>query len=209
MSTRNNLPERFKEQRLLLEHHCRSYDDGEEVMALSIASSIRVFLHDTCNSVSLLKHMEKKGGFFLSTYYTQPNEAVKLGLVRSINVGVKNGFEGEAKYWPLCDERHFPSPAESSLLSFEDWWKEKVFQSREHSLSRRDLILFVTNKDGGAHVDEKIDLRYDSFRKSWSGGSSLVGIKSRVVRGYDNIPTYPGIRQIGYELLHSPSFNES
>jgi hypothetical protein len=61
----------------------------------------------------------------------------------------------------------------------------------------------VANKDGGAHVDKVVEDRYDQFRKSWSGGSTLVGIRSGTPRGYDNIPTYPAIRQIAHEFLHS------
>lgn len=203
-TTQNQLSERFDEQKRLLELHCESYDDGEEVMALSIACAIRVFVHDTRRSTSLLTHIGKKSSDFLSTS-NRSEGPVQLGLVRRINVGVRDGRGGEAKYWPLCDERHFPSPTESSLLSFENWWTEDVFKSQSHSLSRRDLVLFVANRDGGAHVDGDVDLRYDAFRKSWSGGSSLVGTGSGSVRGYDNIPTYPGVRQIGYELLHSSS----
>ena len=36
MATSNHLPERFDEQRRLLEHHCSSYDDGEEVAQAAI-----------------------------------------------------------------------------------------------------------------------------------------------------------------------------
>ena len=73
--------------------------------------------------------------------------------------------------------------------------------SSEYSLTRKDLVLAIANKDGGVHFDNKVQKKYDEFRYSWSGGSTLVGISSGNKRGYDNIPTYPAIRQIGYELL--------
>lgn len=184
---------------------CTCYDAGNEVVALSLATAIRVLVHDTASSTSLLTHIGKKDGQFLSTTYQTSNEPVQLSLVRRINVGVKDGIGGEAKYWPLCDERYFPSPKQSYLFVFDSWWNEKVFFDHQHSLMRRDLVLTVTNKDGGAHVDMEVEERYDQFRKSYSGGSTLVGRNSGARRGYDNIPTYPAIRQIAYELLHSPS----
>ena len=127
-----------------------------------------------------------------------------MGLVRRVNVGVTNGIGGEAKYWPLCDERYFPMPKQKEVLSFDEWWNDEViFDSGISTLTRRDLVLSVANKDGGAHFDHKVSKKYDDFRHSFSGGSSLVGISSGNKRGYDNIPIYPAIRQIGYELICS------
>jgi hypothetical protein len=60
------------------------------------------------------------------------------------------------------------------LLAFDDWRKELVFENRKSRLTRKDLVLTIANKDGGAHFDTEVDERYDDFRKSWSGGSSPV-----------------------------------
>jgi hypothetical protein len=78
-----------------------------------------------------------------------------------------------------------------------------VFSDDSSHLTRKDLVLAVANKDGGAHFDAEVEDRYDLFRKTWSGGSSLVGLRSGRNRGYDNIPTYPAIRQIAHELVQS------
>lgn len=183
---------------------CECYDRGDEIVALSIATAIRVLIHDTQHSTSLLTHLAGKNVQLLSTNLREPAESVHLGLVRRINVGVNDGRGGEAKYWPLCDERYFPSPRQHFvLLSFDAWWGERVFENDHHCLTRRDLVLTVTNKDGGAHFDTQVEERYDQFRKSWSGGSCLVGRRSGAKRGYDNVPVYPAVRQIAYELLHS------
>jgi hypothetical protein len=93
-------------------------------------------------------------------------------------------------------------PEHKTFIEFDEWWsEEKVFVSSESKLTRKDLVLAVANKDGGAHFDDKVQKNYDDFRHSWSGGSTLVGTSSGKERGYDNIPIYPAIRQIGYELL--------
>jgi hypothetical protein len=187
MKITNSLPEKFDEHLKLMAVLCESYDKSNDIVALSIATAIRVLVHDTKASTSLLTHLGKKTAKYLSTNFRDPKETVHLGLVRRINVGVNDGVGGEAKYWPLCDERYFPAPKQN-LKSY---------------LTRKDLVLSITNKDGGAHFDTEVDERYDDFRKSWSGRSCLVGRRSGMKRGYDNIPIYPAVRQVGYELLHS------
>ena len=199
----NPLKGRFDEYMKLIKVLCECYDQGNDIVALSIATAIRVLVHDTNKSKSLFAHLDIKDAEYLSTNLQITEGFVHLGIVRRINVGVNDGIGGEEKYWPLCDERYFPSPKEQSFLNFNDWWNEQVFRNDSFSLSRRDLVLSVTNKDGGAHFDTEVEQRYNDFRKTWSGGSSLVGRKSGRLRGYDNIPIYPAVRQIAYELLHS------
>ncbi len=199
----NPLQDKYEEFLDLLHCLCENYDHSEkDILSLSISTAIRVLVHDTKFSISLLSHLGKKNVLFLSTNHVHQNQPIHLGLVRRINVGVNDGKGGEAKYWPLCDERYFSAPKESQFIEFNAWWnEEKVFESVESSLTRRDLILSVANKDGGAHFETKVQKKYDDFRHSWSGGSTLVGNNSGHLRGYDNMPIYPAVRQIGHELL--------
>jgi len=201
----NVLKDKYDEYLELLSVLCLSYDTlNKDILALPIATSIRVLIHDTGKSTSLLKHIGKKDINFVSTNSNLIKEKIHLGLVRRINVGVSDGVGGEAKYLPLCCEKYFAMPEKRRNVDFNTWWEqEEVFQSAQSSLTRKDLILSVVNKDGGAHFDSKVDKKYDDFRHSWSGGSSLTGINSGIARGYDNIPIYPAVRQVAYELLLS------
>ena len=162
---------------------CKCFDEtGKDIIALPISTSIRVLMHDTKNSISLLSHLGRKNRKFLSTNVKNTRERVHLGLLRRINVGVVDGVGGESKYWPLCDERYFPRQHNGAMLDQNVWWEEEViFQSGDSSLTRKDLVLTMANKDGGAHFDQKIQKKYDDFRHRWSGGSSLVGAKSGTV----------------------------
>jgi len=201
---KNQFSERLSDYVKLFKALSKCYDEGDEIVALSLATAIRVLVHDTDKSTSLLTHLDLKRGWFLSSNLKDTRERVHLGLVRRINVGVHDGKGGEAKYWPTCDERYFSSPTQHFLqLEFDNWWTEVVFKNDQHELTRKDLVLTVTNKDGGAHFDGKVEEKYDQFRQYWSGGSCLVGIHSGAKRGYDNIPIYPAIRQIAFEILHS------
>ena len=204
MKTNNPLSDRFDEYTKLMTVLCDCYDGGNDIVAISIATAIRALVHDTEQSTSLLTHLGRKNGQYLNTNFRNSKEVVHLGLVRRINVGVNDGKGGEAKYWPLCDERYFPTPkGHFTATSFDKWWSERVFENQNSYLTRKDLVLAIVNKDGGAHFDTEVDKKYDDFRKSWSGGSNLIGRRSGVKREYDNIPIYPAVRQMGYELLHS------
>ena len=199
----NPIKDKYDDFLELIKVLCECYDkEQKDIIALSISTAIRVLIHDTNSSISLLKHLDKKNIKFISTNHKTKNKVVHLGLVRRINVGVKNGVGGEAKYWPLCNEEIFPMPKCEAYIEFKEWWEEEeIFVSSESVLTRKDLVLSMANKDGGAHFDTKVQKKYDDFRYSWSGGSTLKGIQSGISRGYDNIPIYPAIRQIGYELL--------
>ena len=207
----NNLEDKYDEFIDLLNTLCDLYDkENKDILALPISTAIRVLVHDTTKSISLLKHLNKKNIDFLSTNIVDPNEPIQLGIVRRINVGVKDGIGGESKYWALCDERYFPAPRKDRKVSFDEWWEnEKIFISKDAFLARKDIVLSVANKDGGAHFDSKVSENYDAFRYSWSGGSCLKGINTENKRGYDNIPIYPAIRQIGFELIRTLKPNKT
>ena len=41
--------------------------------------------------------------------------------------------------------------------TFEEWWtQETVYRFGAFRIKRQDLVLHAANKDGGAHVDEKL-----------------------------------------------------
>ena len=85
----NQLTDRLAQYKQLLKILNERYDAGHDVVAISIATAIRVLVHDTDKSTSLLSHLEKKSHSFLSTNVRNPEHRVHLGLVRSINVGVR------------------------------------------------------------------------------------------------------------------------
>lgn len=201
----NDLLIAFNDARLLLETLSECYDNSNsDILALPLSTTIRLWVHDTHHSKSILEHVGKKEIYFLSTNSNIREYPIHLGLVRQINVGVKDGVGGEAKYWAHSDERYFPDRTEYKKINFNMWWEEEIIMaSCHHTLSRKDLVLAVANKDGGAHYDSQVESKYDTFRKSWSGGSTLVGIKSGALRGYDNIPTRPSVRQVAHELMLS------
>ncbi len=97
------------------------------------------------------------------------------------------------------------------LLPVSEWWNQIVYvfswrpegdptgEIEVTRLSRRDIVLAATNKDGGAHVDEKRTPAYEMLAKDgavgyFRWGDQIIPItKAHLV----------ALRQIGHEVLRS------
>jgi hypothetical protein len=82
--------EKFTQQIELLNLANLNFDDGKEISALNIATTLRVLVHDTIDSTSALKHINKKNIEFFETSQNDINsESVYLGIVTKYFSGVK------------------------------------------------------------------------------------------------------------------------
>ena len=92
-------------------------------------------------------------------------------------------------------------------LSINKWLQEPICIFKEHpkdSITRWNLIQVAANQDGGAHIDEKIDRKYDNYRYTHSGLSEEYSSKLKNA-GIEliNIPVYAMLRQVAFETLFS------
>lgn len=179
-----------------------------EIEAKRIATVIRVLLHDTSNSTSLLKHLDIKDKIeFIGS--ASPNDG-KLhsmtgmhgvrgntplqyfGLVAKVN---ENGAFLSV---PLF-KQHLPEWYGSyKKLDFQDWWDENIISVNGHNYSRKEIVLDMAHKDGGAHVDNMVPQKYYET-KNTPLSLNIDGIKTNFER---NI-AYASVAQIGWELLNS------
>ena len=58
---------------------------------------------------------------------------------------------------------------------FNDWWNEINFDDKKNKFTRRDIVTYVANQDGGAHVDPELDESYATLTKM----NSASGLKNR------------------------------
>jgi len=94
-------------------------------------------------------------------------------------------------------------------LTIRDWWNQIVYISGTARLSRRDLVLSAADKDGGAHVDAKLNADYESLMNSNGFGFfslSQTGELGTFTPIIDAHLVY--LRQMGHELLSSPELLE-
>jgi len=90
-------------------------------------------------------------------------------------------------------------------VPFTQWWARPVLALNPtmnaampvHVSTRSDLVLWLANQDGGAHVDEMVDAAYDDTRRARAG----------TFRGTDGsetmlpTPVAASMRQVAHEML--------
>lgn len=85
-------------------------------------------------------------------------------------------------------------------VSFTDWWERPVIlDSNNAEFSRKDLVLALTNKDGGAHID-RLNEKTHALVHSNSAGFVQVGAPGEAEEPIPT-PIYASVRTIADELL--------
>lgn len=193
--TEEDLKLQLKEQIQFLLTSAKAYDEGRISEAKRLAVALRVLLHDTEKSTSLLKLLKKKDILFYDTAldYNPNNLASFAGLVM-----MKIGPEGG--YVPPLDDGP-PRRYVKGKTPFEEWWtKVVIVDLNRNQLTRRGLLLAVCNQDGGAHIDPKLDKTYADITRFQSLGDKFSFNKVEIpISG----PEFASIRQISHEVLKS------
>lgn len=178
--------EHLRRQLRFLGRSCAAFDAGHQDEAVRIATSIRVLLHDTRSSTSLLTHLGAK--------QTRLRSVVPVRDVsHSVFADLLTTFTGSG---PIPKLRL--GAGDLSLVA-DEWWRQVVYvHGRGNFIARRDLVLGAANRDGGAHVDSSLTPEYEAVMGMWSR------ISPEPVTGpVTEIPLI-GLRTLGFEVLSSP-----
>ena len=187
------LKEQLERQLAYLERSCASYDAGHLDEAVRMATTMRVLLHDTASSTSLLRHLGRKD-VHLAT--TAPLEVIAPNVL-AMEVLVTFTTRGLGPKSHARDIRGF--------LPAEEWWSQIVhIMGKDVRLTRRNIVLFAANQDGGAHVDEKLSAQGKRLLEgSWTRISGVHGTgerRSEQLRDHHFVM----LRTMAFELLNSP-----
>lgn len=193
--SQDDLNEHLAEQLGFLEASARSFDGGFIGEAKRMATTIRVLMHETPQSHSVLGQLGLLQKDFVDTSpdYDPKSLTAFHGLVFVRAKVSPTSSSGTFKAF-LNDTLPF---VQGQTLPFTRWWdKVVVVDQKKESFSRKGLILLASNKDGGAHVDPNLDAGYAQLKKSV--GWSLVTPTSS-----DDIPDVQAhsVRQIAHEVL--------
>jgi hypothetical protein len=189
--TRDDLVVQLKAQVGFLERSAAAFDQGYDDEATRLAVVIRVLVHDTSNSHSLLGQLGEKSNLaFLDT--AAPILAGNLlgtpGLVLFRSDG------RQVTYAPKLDES-----LRRNAKPFERWWHDPVTKDSDGTLfTRRDYILALANKEGGTHVDPNLNAEWAALTRRNSLG--FFGANSKGQSVPLGSPAAPSVRQIAYEL---------
>lgn len=211
----------------MLHHLCDEFDRGRTEAALWIAVVLRTLLHTHFNKgkrtsyaiIDQLKEMDEKYNFaFLSTCFKCPDNSSfaqgwQLGDgVCGVNVAAAsvyagliiktiNRVEGGVGYVADAVIKGAAFEHTHHWLSLNEWMNEVVFRddSKNKKLSRWDVINMIANKDGGAHFDPNVPIKYDTFRHpnlfTVSFGETIIPFSKN--------PVYVSVRQIAWEVLET------
>ncbi len=192
--TRDDLIERFREQVGFLERSAEAFDQGFHDEAKRLAVVVRVLLHDTQSSKSLLGQLGEKNELMLmdtASVIRPDNELSTPGLV----LFKLEGGELPAYDAPLGD---LSPPRMGKAKLFDPWWNDPVTKASNGLFARRDYILKVANKEGGAHVDPALDKEWAGLTRDNALGWQLVSDGGATEPM--GSPVLPSVRQIAYEV---------
>lgn len=193
--TQEELAKHLTEQIGFLQSSAKLYDLGNETEAKRMAVTLRVLLHDTKASSSLLgqMHLKRKMQFVSTAQKYDPTNLLSQQCLIKFELGGNT-----ARYVPL-----FENDDRYRLLSFPDWSGEIVFSDRKKNLYRRKQVLqLLANQDGGAHVDPEISDDLAVMKTNDLTGWTVTrpdGTESPL----DNDAVYATMRQMTFEVLQS------
>lgn len=192
--TKSDLLIHLKDSCDFLEISSAAFDRGYIGEAKRLATTLRVLMHDTSNSHSLMSQLKLKNSMrYLNTAipYTPKNLASHHGLV---GLRVSND---EAGFYAFLDE----APNKAKYVGLPDWWNETVIcDSKKNKFKRRELILNLSNKDGGAHVDPHLTEAYADLSRNNSIGWMFCDAAGK--SDIDGVELH-SIRQVAHEFLCS------
>ena len=194
--SKTEIENQLKEQIGFLITSCRLYDDGRHAEAKRLAGTLRILLHETRKSKSLLGQLHLRNISWVDTAvpYDPANLVSHVGLV-SIQ------FEETSGRIPWLIPKGMPA-RELKKSEFNKWWSHPVIvavaSAEKRFFSRRNLILNVADTDGGAHVDPDLEEVYAELsRKNIVGFTAIKGGKEYPML----YPEMPCLRQIAHEVL--------
>jgi hypothetical protein len=196
----------------LLMLHCSHFDEGNDVVAKPMATTLRVLLHSNSNpksrSRALLDQLGIRAGRWRSVAHPgHPRDRMFASTIWSFSATMVVGSsEHKARCMPIL---RGPDEGLRRVL-FPTWWTEPVAYNRDSGkvFSRMDIVRHVADTDGGAHVDDSLDDSYAalrsgdflSVRAQW--GPHFVGIGSDPKQGAPIAGAVgAAIRTIAHETL--------
>ena len=197
--TRPNLLALLAENVQFLQASATSYDAGFDAEAKRLAVVLRVLLHDTNSSKSVLGQLgvKDKLRFEDTAEHINPKNLIVSapGLVI-----MKFDPQRGGQYVPPLDEKlpgHIHPP-----VPFKPWWNLEILRDQESAAwSRRSLVLTLANKEGGAHVDPSLTPAYDSLARmnglDYHSGNddALIPFAGSVIAA--------SVRQIAHEVIRT------
>jgi hypothetical protein len=188
--SKDELLAHFREQLGFLKSSSQAYDAGVIAEAKRLALALRVLLHDTGNSHSLLGQLGLKD----SMQYAHVFGVGIVNLGPLFFCGVEMGVADNGEY------RYFANLGQpQGFTGFDEWWNGLVLVNKNEGVrhTRADVVLAVANQDGGGHVDPKLREPYASLSRANSMGWRKGDTEQNP---FENGPELQLVRTVAHEL---------
>lgn len=178
-----------------IDRSCASFDSGFKDEAIRIAVQIRVILHTTKASTSVLALLGAEKARLLSTVPPISPRTMMFQGMGFHRLGPNGGA-----LLPLLGGGPFQDFVPST-----QWWEQVVIVlDPQTRITRKAIVLAAANKDGGAHVDPKLTPAYQALSEEGAYGGYVAARNQEVVWVPATEAHFVALRDMGYELLHSP-----
>jgi len=170
--SKENILARLKEQMDFLRASLRGFYGGDFAESVRIATIIRVLVHESRRSKPLLMQAKPNGLELpiLGNVGEWPGEEQILGFVVGVRIGQTLA--------PAVDlgSSHY------ALSTIGAWWNRTVFTfpsrlSTQLTYRRKQVVLILANREGGAHIDENEDPDYARLLTSLPLSFVVSGIR--------------------------------
>lgn len=202
----NELRLQLDQQIRRIRRACDSYDAGDREASLDLAVALRVLFYDTNKSISLCKQMGIKEQISLPSFQglgmtIAEEQAQRKSGTWTFSFNMEF-VPGEAQPKPITG----PSWTENSrILPLQEWFAE-VVHCGDQILDRKELMLCVCHKLGGAHVEDATPAALDLRRGAGSWSTTLsTGEQVSTVLSDQHLLL---MRSMGAETLYLPWWEE-
>jgi len=194
LRSREDLLDRFWEQIDFLRTSALAYDQGKESEARRLSTVLRILFINSKESNGLFEELN------LGKYLKMLNTASGIdprNVAPTLGLAAMQMSESGGRYIaPLNDRAPTNGP---QLLRLDKWLTQAIGKKGANKWSRKDLILWVANTDGGAHVDPKLNQLHlklsrengIGFQYSLDGSTTPINFEGNYVLAC--------IRQIAFE----------
>lgn len=198
--------EHLDDQMGFLDDSCVRYDAGVRREYKRLAAAIRILVHDSDASTSLLSRIGLKS-VMPWVDGSRPGEPTRVreqrlnGVIPVVSMLTVHHVE-MASIDVVRDVYIAPAFMAEDLgrlwVGFSYWWgSPRIYGVPDIALSRRDLVLHVANKNGGAHVDD-LPRELHAIDREGAAGGLLSNLPGKTAR--DDSPVPAAIRQIAEEV---------
>jgi hypothetical protein len=189
--TKLELLKQLEEQLRALKFFAKEYDSGKHFLFKDMAVKLRILFQNSPSgrSKSLLNQLNLETLDFYDSailVHELATNTIKAPIHFKFAVDIPLIFQPEL----------LPGLFKNN---FAEWWKMGpiVIDKNKKEFSRQDLVRYVTDNDGGAHVDEKLPEKYYELTRGSGSGWYCHKLKKNI----DPVPAV--IRQITHEVLQT------